>query len=157
MKLLTPKETADRLGISTRWLRSLCKQGELPKRGEGKSARHPWPDVRKAYNEYLVRSALEKSGKDEYHRERAKLIALKREAAEYDLGLRRKVLMTLEQYDEAVGGAFMRVRRQLDTLEQRMAPDIIGIKTLRDARAKVHEHVSWIKQELYEAKDVPKG
>ena len=74
MAHLTPKTTAERLGISTRWLGELSKRGVLPKHGRGRQAVHPWPDVRDAYNDYLKQQGALEATVADLQAERAQLV-----------------------------------------------------------------------------------
>jgi hypothetical protein len=55
---LSVTDTADRLGISTKWLTELSKKAVLPRTGHGCNAKHAWPQVRDAYNRYLSDKAV---------------------------------------------------------------------------------------------------
>lgn len=52
----TQKETAEDLGISTRWLQELGDRG-LPSRGQRDSREYPWPDVGLWWAAYKIREA----------------------------------------------------------------------------------------------------
>ena len=137
MAHLTPKATADRLGITTRWLAELAKAGCVPKTGKGRNARHPWPGTRKAYDEYLARKAVEALGPLDLKKERAALIRVQRKTAELDL--RRKQAELVTATDAAAESARLVefVRARLLNLPGRFGPQLVGIQRVDDAVAKL--------------------
>ena len=154
---ITPKTAAERLGVTTRWLRQLCKKGVLPKKGGGKTARHPWPELRRAYDAYIVQSVTKHDGRLDVQWERAALLRVQRHKAELELGQLRKELMTVEHLNNALDGAFTRVRVILLPLPRRAAADVFAATTLKETIAILERYVSEVLQQLYDADDVPES
>ena len=91
---LRPKTVAERLGISTRWLAELSKRGVLPKTGQDKTARHPWPEVRHAYDEHLRQQGALEATVADLQAERAQLVRVQRERAGREQAPHRQPLVT---------------------------------------------------------------
>ena len=138
-------QTAELLGISRQWLLTLAKRGVLPK----VNGSYPWPAVRVSFNEYLEGKARETDKPSDWKAERTKLVQVQRRIAELDLGLRRGELLTVEQYEEVVTDAYQRVAQRLKTIAPRLAPDIIGLQTLPEARKVLEVEVRALMQELH--------
>src|SRR3990167_9612718 len=72
---LTPRETAERLGITLRRVQQLAATEGLPKRGDARTARHPWPTVRAWYDSYREQAFLRKHRPTELSTARAPEVA----------------------------------------------------------------------------------
>ncbi len=152
--LLTQTELARVFGVTTKTVQRWVERG-LPREGEGRKATYPLEPCIAWVREKDREEAIDAARPRTLEEARIRKATADAELAEYELGLRRKELMTVAQYNAAVSGAFSRVKAQLVTLENRLAPDVIGIQKLLDARSIVREHVQRIMQVLYDAKDVP--
>ena len=101
------EQTAELLGISTKWLRELAQRGVLPRA----NGAYPWPAVRVAFNSYL-------EGKTEGQPEalkvaRARLVEIQRKIAELDLGQKRGELVPIDEIRREVGERLERIRTRL--------------------------------------------
>lgn len=152
--LLTQTELARVFGVTTKTVQRWVERG-LPREGIGRKATYPLEACIVWVREKDREEAIDAARPRTLEEARIRKATADAELAEYELGLRRKELMTLAQYRAAVSGAFSRVRAQLVTLENRLAPDVIGLQKLLDARSIVREHVKRIMQDLYDANDVP--
>lgn len=153
MAHLTPKTTAERLGITTRWLEKLAKAGCVPKTGKGRNARHPWPETRRAYDEYIARKAVEALGPLDLKKERAALIRVQRKTAELDL--RRKQAELVTATDAAAESARLVefVRARLLNLPGRFGPQLVGIQRVDEAVTKLDTAVREVMSGLVAAAD----
>lgn len=121
-KQLTRDQIMDYLGVSDRTLYRLIDEG-LPSVGKGESATFPWPECRKWKDKQIATEAAEKAvGKPaDLDEARARREAALAEQEELKLGQLRKELMTVADYDRAVGGTLGRVDGRLKSLPQRIA------------------------------------
>jgi len=154
--LLSQTELARVFGVTTQTIRNWVVGG-LPRDGEQRGAKYPlepcisW--VRTKDREEAAAAARPQS----YEEARTRKAIADAEMSEYDLLERRKELMTVEQYHDALQSAYSRVSAQVRTLEMRLSPEIIGLKTLRQARKKIAAVVTEVLDVLHGAEDVPGG
>ena len=150
---LRPKTVAERLGVSTKWLAELCKRGVLPKEGHDKQARHPWPEVRHAYDEYQrSQGALEATVAD-LQAERAQLVRVQRETAELDLALKRKTLVTVDDATAETDRLSQHVRAKLLNLPGRLGPQLVAVPDIAAVVERLDDGVREALTELVESAD----
>ena len=130
---LKPKEAAERLGITTRWLAELSKRGTLPKRGSGKQAMHPWPALRDAFNVHLREQGALEATLADLQAERAALVRVQRQTAELDLAVKRRQLVTVDDATAESDRLAQFVRAKLLNLPGRLSPALVGLGTIADA------------------------
>lgn len=94
------------------------------------------------------REARERARPEDYDDARKRKMAAEAELIEYDLMERRGELMTVEQFDELVSTTYGRVRAALLALPARMAPDVVGLATVRDARSTVKRFVGEVMETI---------
>lgn len=111
LKYLTQKDAAERLRISTSWLRVLTDRGVIRREEDGS---YPWPQVAEDYERY--QADLE-GGEDEpgeivydYDQARARKTQLDADLREDELAVRRGKLIPAEEVLE-------RVRRPLEAVD----------------------------------------
>ncbi len=128
-KFLTGVDTAERLGVTPKWLRELVKTGVLPREKGG----YPWPAVRDAYHAHLESKRDEVS---ELRIERAALVRVQREAAELDLAERRGALVQISEVTEEYGRVLERLRARILNMPGKFAPRLVRKKltTVRQVR-----------------------
>ena len=80
----------------------------------------------------------------------ARLVQLK-------LGRECQQLMTVEHLNNALNGAFTRVRVILIPLPRRAAADVFAATTMKEVIAILEQHVEGVLQQLYDADDVPES
>ena len=102
MEGLTQKEAANRLGISTSWLRRLTKRGAVRRNSNGSYA---WPEVRDQHRGY-VRASDEKRavgfGDREYQSSRARKAVAQARLLELEVAKRERALIPVEEHLERI-------------------------------------------------------
>lgn len=83
------------------------------------------------------------------------LLRLQREDKEIEFYEKRGRLMTIDDYDRAVGDAFRRVAVRLHGLARRLVPDIVGLRTAGQANEIAQAAVNEVLEEVHKADDVP--
>ncbi len=133
--LLSGVDCAGRLGVSTKWLRALAKQGVLPREGQ----LYPWPAVRVAYDKYLEQKRGEVG---DFRTERAALIRVQRELMELKVAERRGELVPVKQVVDDYGRILERLRARILNAPGKYAHRTVGLKTLAKSRAIWNETVA---------------
>lgn len=150
---LRPKTVAERLGISTRWLAELSKRGVLPKKGRGKQADHPWPDVRDAYNDYLKQQGALEATVADLQAERAQLVRVQRETAELDLAVKRKTLVTVNDATAESDRLSQHIRAKLLNMPGRLGPHLVAVPGLAEVVERLDDGIREALAELVESAD----
>lgn len=135
-KPLNQTEVAELLGLTTRQIRNLEKEG-LPKTAKGGKAGYNGPAVVQwfvAYREQLV------APKDLAEAEQRKAIA-DAQLAELKLAREQGKVVEVEVAADRVGRMLTQLRSQMLTLPQRWAPKVVGLKTLVAATTVLDEAV----------------
>lgn len=142
-RLLSQTAAAERLGITTRWLRELTKQGAIPSAGTSTRPRYPWPATRVAYDAYQ-RSVWEQAhGPVNLKQERAAKLAAERELLEYKLAEKRRTMIRTDEAIRLIEGDYAIVRRQILNVPgkwaTRFAPQMTRGQALRQLEAMTDE------------------
>ena len=153
MAQLTPKTTAERLGISTRWLRELSKRGVISKEIWGKKAVHPWPTVRDEYNEHLRQQGALEAALGDLQAERAQLVRVQRETAELDLAVKRKTLITVHDATAESDRLSQHIRARLLNMPGRLGPHLVAVPGLAEVVGRLDDGVREALTELVESAD----
>jgi hypothetical protein len=122
---LTQKEAANRLRITTAWVRELTNRGVLPRNPDGK---YPWPEVAEHYEEFQAKKGDDggdsdgDDGKlqDELDRERIRWTREKADAQEMENAVRRGELIPAEQFAGALRAPLEAVDHSLRTARRRL-------------------------------------
>lgn len=133
-KLLAQTDLADRLGITTRQVRSLVTRG-LPKTGEGPSAKHPWPAARDWYNAYLERQAEAKYRPTDLDALRARKLEADARLAEIEVAKAEATLVPFDVHEQRVGALCDRLRGVLMTIPSKYLGRIQVARTDLEAQA----------------------
>ena len=150
---LRPKTVAERLGISTRWLAELSKRGVLPKAGQDKTARHPWPEVRHAYDEHLRQQGALEATVADLQAERAALVRVQRETAELELALKRKTLVTVDDATAESDRLSQHIRARLLNMPGRLGPHLVAVPGLAEVVGRLDDGVREALTELVGSAD----
>jgi hypothetical protein len=142
---LTPKDTAERLGISTRSLLNFEQLG-MPKAGAGATKRYPWPAVREWYNEHLRDQAAPDGSELEEARVRKWTAEARR--AEYDLARTEGSMVTVDDMERLLEDVLQRLRGKLLSLPSKLAPQMVAIDSYPEALAILDREVAEIMEEL---------
>jgi phage terminase Nu1 subunit (DNA packaging protein) len=145
---LTQREGADRLGVSVRWLRELTKEESIPCERQGRTLRYPWPQLREWYNGYLDRVAREKYGPSDLKEEKAGLTRAQRLRAELEYQRTLGNLIEVDVAAEEVKRVTSFLRGRLLNLPGRLGPELVGLKTIAEAVARVDAEVRAILTEI---------
>ncbi len=133
----------------------------LPRRGDGTTARFPWPEIFVWLLEQYERrgrdAAQEGTGNAEKRRvdAEARLALAKAEAAELDLAERRRELDTRTRFRQLLADAYQRVKAQLLAMGHKHAPEMVGLMTPVEAAARLDAIARSVMDELHQARDVP--
>lgn len=135
-RLLTQKELAEFLGLTTRQIRNLEKEGVIPTEALGAKKFYPWPQANLAYIAYReeLRAGSHASGL-EHARQRK--VAAEAELAELSAAQRRGELIPLEYHERRVGHLLDRLRSQLLAVPGYWGPEMVGLKDVREAVGRV--------------------
>lgn len=131
----------------------------LPRKGDGKKERYPWPDIYHWLLEQIERRAREKAREDakpkdieEAHRRKA---AADAELAELELAEKRALLMTVEAGEAVMAADYARVAARLKAAPTKYAPRVVGLKTIPEGVTVLQGAFRECMEELYQGKDVP--
>lgn len=153
--LVTQAAIARLFGVTVRTVQRWTEMG-MPREGDLRGASY---DQTKciAWKMERVREEVEQEMPpvDSIEEARRRKAIADADLAEYDVGERRRELMTTDQYREALLAAYERVGQRLKTLEPRLSPELIGIKTLTQSRKIIRGAVRELMDELYASEDVP--
>lgn len=120
MKLYTAAALGRALGLSEEAVRAMARQGVIR---EGKTENGLYLLERSAREIIAARKKAEEGERPvSYEDEKAKLMKIKRESAEYDLELRKKELHTTEDIELTVTAVLTRFRSKVRALPARLAP-----------------------------------
>lgn len=120
MKLYTAAALGRALGLSEEAVRAMTRQGVIR---EGKTENGLYLLERSAREIIAARKEAEEGERPvSYEDEKAKLMKIKRESAEYDLELRKKELHTTEDIELTVTAVLTRFRSKVRALPARLAP-----------------------------------
>ena len=153
-KRLTRAEACDLLGIGPKQLSRHVTDG-MPCHGTGTKARFPWPEVRVWRDRWLVETGKRQAAPTSLEEARRRLEAARAAIEELKLEQLQGRLMTVEQADRHLDGAFGRVRALLSTLPTKIAPLLLGLASIPDIVAKLEQAIQELSEELRRADDVP--
>jgi hypothetical protein len=141
----TPKDTAERLGITTRALLNYEKLG-LPHAGSGASKRYPWPASREWFSDYLQDQAAPDGSDLEVARVRKWTAEAKR--AEYELARTEGSMVAVADMERLLEDVLQRLRGQLLSLPKKLAPRVAGCASYSEALLMLEGGVAEIMQEM---------
>jgi phage terminase Nu1 subunit (DNA packaging protein) len=142
---LTPKETAERLGVSTRTLLNFEKRG-LPVAGEHAGKRYPWPAVREWFTEYLQDQAAPDGSELEDARIRKWTAEARR--AEYELARIEGSMVTVGDMERLLEDVLQRLRGKLLSCSAKLAPRMVNLDSYAKALPILEAEVAEIMVEL---------
>lgn len=147
-KGLTQVEAADRLRISTSWLRQLTERGEISRNSDGT---YPWPQVAEEFDEYQE-SLHEKEPDATYDEARTRKALVDALLKEDELAVRRGELVPMDRVLGMVREPLEQVDAQLRTAVRRHSKawaDRLGISQA-EAMALMHEIIEDVRTDLRE-------
>lgn len=155
VRWLTRKEAKAALGAMpersfARWVAK-----GLPRKGNNKSERYPWPEIHRWTLEHARQEGRESVRPADYEDAKARKAIAEAELAEYELLQKRGELMTLANGEKILSEAFQRIRGALLALPRRIASDLVAIQTMAEANARVTRAISEVLEELATGADVP--
>lgn len=142
---LTPKDTADRLGVSTRTLLNFEKRG-LPVAGEGAAKRYPWPAAREWFNEYLQDQAAPDGS--ELEEARVRKWTAEARKSEYELARVEGSMVTVGDMERLLEDVLQRLRGKLLSLPAKLAPRMVNLDSYAQALPILEAEVAEIMAEL---------
>lgn len=151
--LVNQTELARMFQVTTRTVQRWGERG-LPRQGEGRTAKYPLERCIAWVRERDREEALEAARPKDLEEARLRKAIADAELAEYEVAERRSQTMTVEHFDDLVGSAMRRMDAQLRTLPRRVAPELVGLTTVKAFRAALDTAVGQVRAELYEARDV---
>lgn len=153
-KWLKRSAARDALGLADRTFARWVAKG-LPRKGEGKREVYPWPEIQRWLLDHVREEGRESVRPQDYEDAKARKMMAEAELAEYDVAIKRKELMTVEEGQKALADAFDRVAAQLKAAPTRHAHDLVGIQTLPEAEARFKRITAQMMADLASADDVP--
>lgn len=131
----TTPEIAALVGCTPRHLQQLARDGIIPKAQRGR-----WPrEAVTAFCDYLRDDA--RRGPADFQAERARLTRAQADLAEATLAQRRGELLLRQDVDEAVMGAFARVRARLLAVPSKCAAEAVAVGSPTEAEVIIREAV----------------
>lgn len=126
---LTQTETANRLGISTSWLRELSNRGVIERTADGA---YLWPQARASYGAYLASVAPSRGGPgrdSEWEQARARREVARARLAELEVAESEGELIPIEAVSERFGRRLDVLRAGLLNMPGRWGAQVVGIET----------------------------
>lgn len=127
----------------------------MPRKGDGKRERYPWPEIYRWTAEQLERRGKESARPKDIDDARNRLMSADAELKELELAERRGHLMTVEQGEKWIVEAFGRIRGQLSAMEPRLAATLGACKTIPQRSKAIREAIQEVLEELYKGDDIP--
>lgn len=123
--------------------------------GKRNVTKYPWPEIYRWHIEQVERRAREtaKSSVQIDEARRRKVVA-EAELAELELAEKKHQLLTVDQFRAHLTDALERVAGQLLTMPVKLAPLVVGMKSLAKAKAVIKTFVRELMDELYAGHDV---
>ena len=140
---LSTDRLAALLGVSPRTVQTLAKDGVIPKAERG---RFPLAAVT-AYCEFIRSDA--RRGPADFQAERARLTRARADVAEIELAQRRGELLARDDVDQAMFGAFSRVRARLLAIPSKAAP-LVAMSDTNAAGVVLRKEINAALRELSE-------
>lgn len=138
---LLQKEIAGRLGLSTRQVANLAKEG-LPKRSREGQVKYEWPAGSVWYLERKIAEAVEKITPPEPDDARARLDTVRARLAELELAEREEKLVTVAYMEQQVSAIAQQLRASLLAIPAKYAPLLVGRQSIPEAQVKLEMLVS---------------
>ena len=130
---LTQAEIAELLGISTRRIRELTKQGILSPRRVGRTVRYPWPKSREDYDAYRDRLSAERYSKSAFQEERTLLVRVQRKLAELKYNKKLGSQIDVDVADKELERILGLLRGKMLNFRGRVGPLMVGRMTVHAA------------------------
>lgn len=155
MRKLTRKQVAAELELTDQAISLLAKEDGCPREVENGKQVFRWPEFNRWYWGRKLEEARAVAEPADYEKAKARREAALAQQEELKLAEMRGNLMTVEQYERVVQDAFQRVRSQLLTLPNKLAPAVVGTETTQEGFARVEPLIREVMDELHAAADVP--
>jgi hypothetical protein len=152
---LTKRAFAETYGVSEAQLERLFQQGLPHAKRSTRKVAIPMPEGRIWYHNYLVEKGKRAAAPKDIDEAKHRKMAAEAELAEIELEKAREELMTVAEFEKAIGDAFSRVRARLTNLAPRLAGVVLGAGTVQEAQARAEPLVREAMEELRAADDVP--
>lgn len=153
LKGITQVEAADRLRVSTSWIRTLTRRGILPRNDDGS---YPWPEVADAFDAYQVEIAEDEEPESEtatLEEARTRKFLVEALLREDELAARRGDLVPVDEVLEE------RIRRPLERIDAKLRTAVrrhskawaarLGVRQ-SVAMAMMHDIIEEVRAELLE-------
>lgn len=150
-RMLTRAATRQALGEMPERTFSLLVGEGLPRVGDGKLAKFPWPEVWHWYLKRERQKAKDEARPKDRNEAEERLAAAKAQLAELELDEKRGGLCTRDQFDATVAAVYERVRAQVLALGPKWGPRCVGLRTTPEAVARLEEAGRDILHELQAA------
>lgn len=138
---LSQKELASRLGLSSRQIANLAKEG-LPKRSRKGKVEYEWPAANCWYLERKIAEAVAKITPPEPDDARARLDTVRARLAELELAEREQKLVTVAYMEQQVSAIAQQLRASLLAIPAKYAPLLVGRQSIPEAQVKLEMLVS---------------
>lgn len=134
---LSQSQLAKRLCLSTRQVHNLADEG-MPSVSDGSKRWYEWESCFSWYVEYKQRQSAPADAEEA----KARKLAAEARLAELELAAKEGTMVTVEDAAQAVEAKLEGLRSSLVTLPQRIAPVVLGCKTLAEVTAKLDAAVA---------------
>jgi len=146
--LITLAEARQRLGDMPKSTFMLLVRQGMPREGDGKTARYPWPDI---WHWYLRRErdkAVNAAQPKDRNEAEERLASAKAQLAELELEEARGNLAKREDVTKAFAAIHERVRAKLVSLPGKAAPALVGMKRAVDVQVALEGYIEEVVDEL---------
>lgn len=147
-KLISRAEAKQRLGEMAESTFALLVRQGLPREGDGKAARYPWPEVWHWYFKREREKAKDEARPKDRNEAEERLASAKAQLAELELEEARGNLARKADVVKAFTTIHERVRARLMALPGKAAPALVGMKRPVDVQVALEGYVEEVVGEL---------
>lgn len=154
-KLITQKECAEMLGLTSRQIHNLVEQG-MPRRARNGKAMYPWPSSLRWYLQHKSEQVAAKKGEKTPN---ADIFTRKLEAEtrlqEIELEKEEGQLVALDYMERQLTETLGRVRAQLLNMPGKYAPTMTNIASIAEAQLRIEGMVAEVMGAMTEIGEDP--
>lgn len=156
VQYLTQAQCAAWLGISTREVHNLIRAG-IPRQVRRGRVTYPWPECNVWYREHKLQQQRADSGssKAKIVDLQARKLELELRSEELKLNERAGELVTIDYLEQQVQLILQQLRSKLRNVPGQYATQLVGIKTIAESQARLHDIVNDIQSVLADSGDDP--
>jgi phage terminase Nu1 subunit (DNA packaging protein) len=152
-KTVGQQEFAEMLGLTTRQIQNLVKDGVVRQEANGRHPKYRIPDAIQQYIQHKVEAAREESRPKNDTRDRSE--QLRGDLLALEVAQKLGQVMSVDQFRKARYDSDARVAAKIKALENRLAPAVIGTTDVQDGLERVKPLIAEVMDELYRGADIP--